>query len=209
MLYASLHWFLFPYPHLTVVKDPSCLAFQGFLKLFKLNNTMQLNSLVTLVNRFGTNCNSFSLYDSFCPLFGGSSFNSIVFQSGWWMLGVRGQRGGSGSTALRTSPPSSSWWRSASTTRSWLSVTTRWEFSSRADYVPDFEPFRCVFIVASSYAAILFQNRMEESKALFKTIITYPWFQRSSVILFLNKTDILKEKIMYSHVATYFPEFTG
>ena len=50
---------------------------------------------------------------------------------------------------------------------------------------------------------------MEESKALFKTIITYPWFQRSSVILFLNKTDILQEKIMYSHVATYFPEFTG
>lgn len=50
---------------------------------------------------------------------------------------------------------------------------------------------------------------MEESKALFKTIITYPWFQRSSVILFLNKTDILKEKIVYSHLATYFPEFTG
>lgn len=53
------------------------------------------------------------------------------------------------------------------------------------------------------------QNRMEESKALFKTIITYPWFQRSSVILFLNKTDILKEKILYSHISTYFPEFTG
>ncbi len=50
---------------------------------------------------------------------------------------------------------------------------------------------------------------MEESKALFKTIITYPWFQQSSVILFLNKTDILKEKIVHSHVATYFPEFTG
>lgn len=50
---------------------------------------------------------------------------------------------------------------------------------------------------------------MEESKALFKTIITYPWFQRSSVILFLNKTDILKEKIVCSHLATYFPEFTG
>lgn len=50
---------------------------------------------------------------------------------------------------------------------------------------------------------------MEESKALFKTIITYPWFQQSSVILFLNKTDILKEKIAYSHVGTYFPEFTG
>lgn len=50
---------------------------------------------------------------------------------------------------------------------------------------------------------------MEESKALFKTIINYPWFKTSSVILFLNKTDILEEKIVYSHIATYFPEFTG
>lgn len=53
------------------------------------------------------------------------------------------------------------------------------------------------------------QNRMEESKALFKTIITYPWFQHSSVILFLNKKDLLEEKIMYSHVVDYFPEYDG
>ena len=50
---------------------------------------------------------------------------------------------------------------------------------------------------------------MEESKALFKTIITYPWFQHSSVILFLNKKDLLEEKIMYSHLVDYFPEFEG
>ena len=56
---------------------------------------------------------------------------------------------------------------------------------------------------------ILFQNRMEESKALFKTIITYPWFQHSSVILFLNKKDLLEEKIMYSHLVDYFPEYDG
>lgn len=56
---------------------------------------------------------------------------------------------------------------------------------------------------------IRFQNRMEESKALFKTIITYPWFQHSSVILFLNKKDLLEEKIMYSHLVDYFPEYDG
>ena len=55
----------------------------------------------------------------------------------------------------------------------------------------------------------LFQNRMEESKALFRTIITYPWFQNSSVILFLNKKDLLEEKIMHSHLVDYFPEFDG
>nr|XP_045610056.1 guanine nucleotide-binding protein G(q) subunit alpha isoform X3 [Procambarus clarkii] len=53
------------------------------------------------------------------------------------------------------------------------------------------------------------ENRMEESKALFKTIITYPWFQHSSVILFLNKKDLLEEKIMYSHLVDYFPEYDG
>lgn len=56
---------------------------------------------------------------------------------------------------------------------------------------------------------VMLQNRMEESKALFKTIITYPWFQHSSVILFLNKKDLLEEKIMYSHLVDYFPEYDG
>lgn len=56
---------------------------------------------------------------------------------------------------------------------------------------------------------VTIQNRMEESKALFKTIITYPWFQHSSVILFLNKKDLLEEKIMYSHLVDYFPEYDG
>jgi len=71
-----------------------------------------------------------------------------------------------------------------------------------------------IFLVAlSEYDQTLFEsdneNRMEESKALFKTIITYPWFQTTSVILFLNKTDILAEKISYSHLAYYFPEYDG
>merc|ERR1712071_580439 len=45
--------------------------------------------------------------------------------------------------------------------------------------------------------------------ALFRTIITYPWFQHSSVILFLNKKDLLEEKIVYSHIVDYFPEYDG
>ncbi|KAK9522816.1 hypothetical protein VZT92_019259 [Zoarces viviparus] len=87
--------------------------------------------------------------------------------------------------------------------------------SERRKWIHCFENVTSIiFLVAlSEYDQVLAEcdneNRMEESKALFKTIITYPWFQRSSVILFLNKTDILKEKIMHSHVATYFPEFTG
>ncbi|KAM9743831.1 guanine nucleotide-binding protein subunit alpha-14-like isoform 1-T2 [Menidia menidia] len=87
--------------------------------------------------------------------------------------------------------------------------------SERRKWIHCFENVTSIiFLVAlSEYDQVLAEcdneNRMEESKALFKTIITYPWFEKSSVILFLNKTDILQEKIMYSHIATYFPEFTG
>ncbi|CAL8249331.1 unnamed protein product [Merluccius merluccius] len=87
--------------------------------------------------------------------------------------------------------------------------------SERRKWIHCFENVTSIiFLVAlSEYDQVLAEcdneNRMEESKALFKTIITYPWFQRSSVILFLNKTDILTEKIQFSHVCHYFPEFTG
>lgn len=50
---------------------------------------------------------------------------------------------------------------------------------------------------------------MEESMALFKTIISYEWFKDSSIILFLNKIDLLEEKIMHSHLVDYFPEYDG
>ncbi|XP_076356657.1 guanine nucleotide-binding protein G(q) subunit alpha-like [Tachypleus tridentatus] len=87
--------------------------------------------------------------------------------------------------------------------------------SERRKWIHCFENVTSIiFLVAlSEYDQILFEsdneNRMEESKALFKTIITYPWFQNSSVILFLNKKDLLEEKIMYSHLIDYFPEFDG
>ncbi|CAF0742523.1 unnamed protein product [Brachionus calyciflorus] len=50
---------------------------------------------------------------------------------------------------------------------------------------------------------------MEDSKSLFKTIITAEWFENSSVILFLNKKDLLEEKIMQSRLEDYFSEFDG
>ncbi|CAB1319466.1 unnamed protein product [Coregonus sp. 'balchen'] len=81
--------------------------------------------------------------------------------------------------------------------------------SERRKWIHCFENVTSImFLVAlSEYDQVL--NRMEESKALFRTIITYPWFQNSSVILFLNKKDLLEEKITYSHLVDYFPEFDG
>ncbi|XP_066224046.1 guanine nucleotide-binding protein subunit alpha-14 [Saccopteryx leptura] len=87
--------------------------------------------------------------------------------------------------------------------------------SERRKWIHCFESVTSIiFLVAlSEYDQVLAEsdneNRMEESRALFKTIITYPWFLNSSVILFLNKKDLLEEKIMYSHLISYFPEYTG
>ncbi|KAM9329209.1 guanine nucleotide-binding protein subunit alpha-14 isoform 1-T1 [Gastrophryne carolinensis] len=87
--------------------------------------------------------------------------------------------------------------------------------SERRKWIHCFENVTSIiFLVAlSEYDQVLAEcdneNRMEESKALFRTIITYPWFQNSSVILFLNKKDLLEEKIQFSHLVDYFPEFTG
>ncbi|XP_054164965.1 guanine nucleotide-binding protein subunit alpha-14-like [Oppia nitens] len=53
------------------------------------------------------------------------------------------------------------------------------------------------------------QNRMEESQKLFQVIITCEYFFKSSVILFLNKKDLFEEKIQYSHLVDYFPEYDG
>ena len=50
---------------------------------------------------------------------------------------------------------------------------------------------------------------MRESLALFENIISYPWFLESSIILFLNKTDLFYEKIRKSSLANHFPAYKG
>ena len=40
------------------------------------------------------------------------------------------------------------------------------------------------------------QNRLREALALFETIWNNRWLKTISVILFLNKQDLLREKIM-------------
>ncbi|XP_017008411.2 G protein alpha q subunit [Drosophila takahashii] len=52
-------------------------------------------------------------------------------------------------------------------------------------------------------------NRMKESIALFRTIVSFPWFQNASMILFLNKQDLFETKIRTTHLVDYFPEYDG
>lgn len=41
----------------------------------------------------------------------------------------------------------------------------------------------------------LIQNRMTESLVLFESIVNSRWFLRTSVILFMNKIDVFRNKI--------------
>ncbi|XP_038130849.1 guanine nucleotide-binding protein subunit alpha-14-like [Cyprinodon tularosa] len=87
--------------------------------------------------------------------------------------------------------------------------------SERKKWIHCFESVTSIIFLAalSEYDQVLYEsqneNRLRESLALFETINTSNWFQDSSTILFLNKTDLLAEKITESHLATYFPEYNG
>merc|ERR1712186_43326 len=50
-------------------------------------------------------------------------------------------------------------------------------------------------------------NRLQEARTIFDTIINNRIFERIAVILFLNKVDILKEKVTRSNIAEYIEEF--
>lgn len=50
---------------------------------------------------------------------------------------------------------------------------------------------------------------MYEALMLFDSICNSQWFANTSMILFLNKVDIFKEKIRRSPIKAYFPDYTG
>ncbi|KAH9268405.1 hypothetical protein BASA83_009404 [Batrachochytrium salamandrivorans] len=52
-------------------------------------------------------------------------------------------------------------------------------------------------------------NRMQEAFVLFESICNSKWFVQTSIILFLNKIDLFKEKLAKSPLNRYFPDYTG
>jgi len=71
-----------------------------------------------------------------------------------------------------------------------------------------------IFCVAmSEYDLKLYEddttNRMHESLKLFKEISNTKWFVNTAMILFLNKQDLFKEKIVKTDLTVAFPEYTG
>lgn len=71
-----------------------------------------------------------------------------------------------------------------------------------------------LFMVSSSeYDQVLMEdrrtNRLVESMNIFETIVNNKLFLQVSIILFLNKTDLLVEKVKMADIRTHFPEYRG
>ncbi|CAJ1075087.1 guanine nucleotide-binding protein G(o) subunit alpha-like [Xyrichtys novacula] len=89
--------------------------------------------------------------------------------------------------------------------------------SERRKWLSCFDCIQAVlFVVAlSSYDVTPVEdpsvNRLQESLELFQSICTNLVFQRVSLILLMNKTDLFKEKILHSgrHLRFYLPGYKG
>ncbi|KAK3687259.1 guanine nucleotide-binding protein alpha-3 subunit [Podospora appendiculata] len=87
--------------------------------------------------------------------------------------------------------------------------------SERKKWIHCFENVTSIiFCVAlSEYDQVLLeessQNRMMESLLLFDSVVNSRWFMRTSIILFLNKVDIFKQKLGRSPLGNYFPDYSG
>ncbi|WAQ90030.1 hypothetical protein PtA15_12A15 [Puccinia triticina] len=85
--------------------------------------------------------------------------------------------------------------------------------SERKKWIHCFENVTAiVFLVAlSEYDQMLYEddsvNRMQEALNLFDSICNSRWFIKTSIILFLNKIDLFKQKVQYSPIQDFFPNF--
>ncbi|EPS45157.1 hypothetical protein H072_856 [Dactylellina haptotyla CBS 200.50] len=87
--------------------------------------------------------------------------------------------------------------------------------SERKKWIHCFENVTALlFLIAiSGYDQCLVEdkdaNQMQEALMLFESICNSQWFIRTSIILFMNKIDLFREKISTSPVKKYFPDYTG
>ena len=85
--------------------------------------------------------------------------------------------------------------------------------TQRQKWFQCFESVTSILFMASTseYDQVLLEdrktNRVQESRNIFDTIINNRIFEKISVILFLNKIDLLVNKVRQSNIKHYFPEF--
>ncbi|CAG5135507.1 unnamed protein product [Candidula unifasciata] len=87
--------------------------------------------------------------------------------------------------------------------------------SQRQKWFQCFEGITSILFLtsASEFDQVLMEdrktNRLAESCNIFETIVNNRSFMSVSIILFLNKMDLLSEKVAKVKISDYFPEFQG
>jgi GTPase SAR1 family protein len=87
--------------------------------------------------------------------------------------------------------------------------------SQRHFWAPYFEDVNAIIFMAaiSSFDQTLEEapnvNRMNDAIQLFRSICNHELFKNTSIILFLNKIDILQNKLTVAQLKDYFPDYKG
>ncbi|KAI7897597.1 guanine nucleotide binding protein, alpha subunit [Cokeromyces recurvatus] len=87
--------------------------------------------------------------------------------------------------------------------------------SERKKWIHCFESVKSIIfcVSLSEYDQVLLeesrQNRMMESLVLFESVVNSRWFSRATIILFLNKIDIFREKVKRIPIEKFFPDYGG
>jgi len=87
--------------------------------------------------------------------------------------------------------------------------------NARKKWVHCFENVTSIIFVAalSGYDQLLYEdgktNHMHEAIKLFEDILSSHWFKDMSIILFLNKKDIFREKIKETSLTVCWPDYPG
>eukprot|EP00457_Paulinella_chromatophora_P003719 gb/GEZN01003727.1/.p1 GENE.gb/GEZN01003727.1/~~gb/GEZN01003727.1/.p1 ORF type:complete len:386 (-),score=50.52 gb/GEZN01003727.1/:932-2089(-) len=85
--------------------------------------------------------------------------------------------------------------------------------SERRKWMHCFADVTCVlYVVAiSAFNQVLFEdarvNRIDESVHLFSTLVNSRWFNRTPIILFLNKNDLFREKLKTTSLTVWRPDY--
>ncbi|CAO0790773.1 unnamed protein product [Mucor circinelloides] len=87
--------------------------------------------------------------------------------------------------------------------------------SERKKWIHCFEAVKSIIfcVSLSEYDQVLLeesrQNRMMESLVLFESVVNSRWFLRTTIILFLNKIDVFRQKIKKIPLERFFPDYGG
>jgi len=87
--------------------------------------------------------------------------------------------------------------------------------SERKKWIHCFESVTSIIFCTSlsEYDQVLLEesavNRMDESLCLFDGVVNSRWFVRTSIILFLNKIDLFKQKLHKAPLEHYYKDYIG